>query len=79
MANDSIEKNSKPNHRLRLSLQLVGTSFAFVKMINSRTATWTVFVFELVLSTAAFMASLAIICAQLQSISNYEDRKSPRF
>ncbi|KHN83265.1 hypothetical protein Tcan_18434 [Toxocara canis] len=46
-------------------------------MINSRTATWTVFVFELVLSTAAFMASLAIICAQLQSISNYEDRKSP--
>uniref|UniRef100_A0A0M3HKQ8 MARVEL domain-containing protein n=1 Tax=Ascaris lumbricoides TaxID=6252 RepID=A0A0M3HKQ8_ASCLU len=48
-------------------------------MVSSRTATWTVVVFELVLSCTAFIASLAIICAQLQSTSEYEERKSPRF
>ncbi|KHN77625.1 hypothetical protein Tcan_15782 [Toxocara canis] len=46
-------------------------------MVSSRTATWTVVVFELVLSCTAFIASLAIICAQLQSTSEYEERKSP--
>lgn len=48
-------------------------------MVSSKALTWTVALFELVVSCAAMLGSLSIVCAQLQSTSIYDDKQSPRF
>ncbi|VDN39334.1 unnamed protein product [Gongylonema pulchrum] len=46
-------------------------------MVTSKSVTWTVALFELVASCAAFFGSLSIVCAQFQSTSIYVDKQTP--